>query len=238
VGAIADAMEAHDQAYFNAHVLHRDISAGNILLGEKGKGLLIDWDLCIRVDPDNCNRLISRRRPDRTGTWQFMSVELLQDSTKVNELADDRESCFYVLVWTALWFTKHTIKKGSLKSLLSPFDERYEYGDVVAGGRLKRDSLIQKEIEKSVEFNDRPHLDKLIADLTDVLAVRYEPPPSASYMKPATYEDLLSHRNTRMETLKKRDWLVKTFRRHLDAVLGQPQTLLKSSPPLMTDGSV
>ena len=67
VGAIADAMEgpssllcllpvlicatfiAHDQAYFKAKILHRDISVGNILIGADGRGFLIDWDLCIRI---------------------------------------------------------------------------------------------------------------------------------------------------------------------------------------------
>jgi hypothetical protein len=146
-----------------------------------------------------------------------MSVELLQDNTKVNELADDRESCIYVLTWTALRFTKHTIKKGSLKSLLSPFDEKYEDGDVVAGGRLKRDSLIQKEIEKSVEFDGRPQLDKLLFEITKMFAVRYEPLPSASDMETSVFESLMKHGNTRMETLNERDWLVKTLRRHLDA---------------------
>jgi serine/threonine protein kinase len=56
----------HDHAYFNANVLHRDISVGNILINEEGKGLLIDWDLCVRVDPNSGNRLTSRRPPDRT----------------------------------------------------------------------------------------------------------------------------------------------------------------------------
>ena len=28
-----------------ANILHRDISAGNIMITEKGRGLLVDWDL-------------------------------------------------------------------------------------------------------------------------------------------------------------------------------------------------
>jgi serine/threonine protein kinase len=28
-----------------ANVLHRDISAGNIMITEEGRGLLVDWDL-------------------------------------------------------------------------------------------------------------------------------------------------------------------------------------------------
>jgi RIO-like serine/threonine protein kinase len=41
---------AHKQAYEWAKILHRDISAGNIILTDDGKGLLIDWDLCNRVE--------------------------------------------------------------------------------------------------------------------------------------------------------------------------------------------
>ncbi|KIL55725.1 hypothetical protein M378DRAFT_17686 [Amanita muscaria Koide BX008] len=70
---MADAMQAHQHAYFNAHVLHRDISAGNILITYEGKGLLIDWDLCVKLmDPNNGNKFVPARRPDWTGTWQFI----------------------------------------------------------------------------------------------------------------------------------------------------------------------
>jgi len=60
VGAIADTMEgresyvdlsqyhtnsllpaAHQHAHFRAQILHRDISVGNILITDEGKGLLI-----------------------------------------------------------------------------------------------------------------------------------------------------------------------------------------------------
>ena len=33
--------------------LHRDISAGNVMLREDGQGILNDWDHCIQLDPDN-----------------------------------------------------------------------------------------------------------------------------------------------------------------------------------------
>ncbi|KAF8234088.1 hypothetical protein L208DRAFT_1394550, partial [Tricholoma matsutake] len=113
VSAIADAMQAHQVAYFNAHVLHRDISAGNILITDDNNGLLIDWDLCVNLSKlKNDNKVSIARRPDRTGTWQFMSAALLQDNDKCNELEDDRESCLHVLTWTALRFTKHTISGG------------------------------------------------------------------------------------------------------------------------------
>jgi len=41
---------AHTAAYFDAHILHRDISVGDILITDEGGGLLIDWDLSVVVD--------------------------------------------------------------------------------------------------------------------------------------------------------------------------------------------
>jgi RIO-like serine/threonine protein kinase len=40
---------AHKEAFEKARILHRDISVGNILITEDGRGILIDWDLCKRV---------------------------------------------------------------------------------------------------------------------------------------------------------------------------------------------
>ena len=41
---------AHDAAYYDAEILHRDISVGNIMISEGGGGFLIDWDMCVRVE--------------------------------------------------------------------------------------------------------------------------------------------------------------------------------------------
>lgn len=72
VSVIADAMEAHGAAYFDANILHRDINVGNIMIreeeGGKTSGCLIDWDLCVRVDAMGK----VRRQLERTGTWQLM----------------------------------------------------------------------------------------------------------------------------------------------------------------------
>jgi hypothetical protein len=47
-----DFLTAHTDAYNTTRILHRDVSAGNILITEKGTGILIDWDLSKKVKED------------------------------------------------------------------------------------------------------------------------------------------------------------------------------------------
>ena len=55
---------AHKEAY-EAGILHRDISVGNIMITPEGRGLLIDWDMCKFIDD-----LPHIRQSERTvGPW-------------------------------------------------------------------------------------------------------------------------------------------------------------------------
>jgi hypothetical protein len=59
---------AHDDAFFEAGILHRDISVGNVIILNSGTGLLIDWDLCKIMNPESENeehaieRTVSKHR--------------------------------------------------------------------------------------------------------------------------------------------------------------------------------
>ena len=158
-----------------------------------------------------------------------MSAALLQDNEKFNELEDDRESCLHVLTWTALRLTNHTTSKGRSSDFLRAFDEEYENEDGVKGGALEKGFLVTREISRAVKFDRRPHLDKLIRELTEAFAVRYEEPPSARDLQ--ALEDALeahipesvmtnlpafSYRK-RLDDLVAPSWLVDPFRRYLDA---------------------
>ena len=159
-----------------------------------------------------------------------MSAALLQENDKYNEIEDDRESSLHVLTWMALRFTNHTIYKGHSIDFLRAFDEEYENEDGVKGGNLKKGSLLGRDIPLRVKFDHRPQLDALIEELTEVFAVRYERPPSAEQInqlqrlrdKGLSDDDLgndsvvLNH-TRRVASLKSPDWLVDTFRRHLNA---------------------
>ena len=61
-GFLTDNNVAHDDAFFEADILHRDISVGNIVILNDGTGLLIDWDLCKSMNPESENeeRVIER----------------------------------------------------------------------------------------------------------------------------------------------------------------------------------
>ncbi|KAF8523328.1 hypothetical protein BU17DRAFT_63898 [Hysterangium stoloniferum] len=109
VTVVRDAIIAHGDAYDKTEILHRDISSGNILITATGGGLLIDWDLCKKLQHIHQGQEnIERTRgaiPDR---------------------ADDLESFFHVLVWIALRYTKHGFFKNALTDMLhAAFDHHY-----------------------------------------------------------------------------------------------------------------
>ena len=110
--------------------------------------------------------------------WQLVSAPLLHNLNKSNEVEDDRESWLHVLVWTALRFTKHTCSDGDSCTFLGAFDGEYKTADGVKGGEFKKAFLLGRDIPCVVKFERRPHLDKLIEELTEVFAVRYEMPPA------------------------------------------------------------
>ncbi|KAG2352802.1 hypothetical protein BDR07DRAFT_1210134, partial [Suillus spraguei] len=94
VTAVRDALIAHKDAYHNARVLHRDLSAGNVVI-YRGKGILIDWDLSKLID------VVGARQITRTGTWQFMSAHLIENRDAKHDVEDDLESSLYVVLWVA-----------------------------------------------------------------------------------------------------------------------------------------
>ncbi|KAF8547719.1 hypothetical protein OG21DRAFT_1374018, partial [Imleria badia] len=75
-------------------ILYFDISVANILLTDKGNGILIDWELAKRTDKVVSSNLI--------GTWRFKSANLLQHAKEMPTLAGDLESFLHVLGWTTL----------------------------------------------------------------------------------------------------------------------------------------
>ncbi|KAL1729117.1 hypothetical protein EV714DRAFT_274062 [Schizophyllum commune] len=106
----------HRMAVEKCYKLHRDFSFRNIMWDEKNKcGVLIDWDLCaptpspadMAQDPtlNPLAQLPSQSgRPDRTGTWLFMSSSLLMTPGKLHTVQDDLESLFWVALYVILLY--------------------------------------------------------------------------------------------------------------------------------------
>ncbi|KAI0270559.1 hypothetical protein BC834DRAFT_841404 [Gloeopeniophorella convolvens] len=97
---VRDAIVGHDVAFRRAKILHRDISANNILLSVPGgRGLLIDWDLSISVEHEP----LGPQQHHRTGTWQFLSINrLMRPQASPHTLVDDLGSFFWVLLYNVV----------------------------------------------------------------------------------------------------------------------------------------
>ncbi|KAI3618242.1 other 1 protein kinase [Moniliophthora roreri] len=175
VNSMKDAVAANQEAYAKARILHRDISAGNILISEDGKeGYLIDWDFSKEVADD----IEIPRQPERTGTWQFMSATLLLGESSHHTRADDLESFFYVLCWVTLKLGPHRLPKAATAKLIQRwFDYAIAVDGVITGGENKWTGLKSREMRDDAKFLPGP-LKDLIVDFEDLVAVRCEMPPS------------------------------------------------------------
>ncbi|PIL32466.1 hypothetical protein GSI_05168 [Ganoderma sinense ZZ0214-1] len=106
VSVVLDCLRAHYQAaiYPKTRLLHCDISGGNILICPK-----------IRRDKNGENPMVELSKPvdtqdtasratqaDRMGTYEFMSVNLLNHIAQPVKISDELESFFHVLVYYAV----------------------------------------------------------------------------------------------------------------------------------------
>ncbi|KAI0359590.1 hypothetical protein OH77DRAFT_1395667, partial [Trametes cingulata] len=144
VGLIAWCIQAHHQAYTRKGYIHRDISAGNVLIYPKpmktpeGKteeirtGLLTDWELAKSIyDADD-----GPRQPDRTGTWQFMSASSLMNTSKRIIVQDDMESFFHLLLYFAIRYLPHNC--GDVGRFMDSYFDGHELEDGVYYGGEKK----------------------------------------------------------------------------------------------------
>ncbi|GLB40041.1 putative other 1 protein kinase [Lyophyllum shimeji] len=99
--AVSQAFTAHRHAYECCKTVHRDISANNILINDRGEGVLNDWDLAKQESELTADE-------GRTGTWQFMSCLLLGKHHSIHTIQDDMESFVHVVLYHALRYFRHT----------------------------------------------------------------------------------------------------------------------------------
>ncbi|KAH7906620.1 hypothetical protein BJ138DRAFT_1093898 [Hygrophoropsis aurantiaca] len=161
VRVIHDAFIAHSDAFVLCRILHRDVSAGNILIGRDGGGLLNDWDMSKDIDSRDA------RQHDRTGTWLYMSARLLKNPMKPHEIQDDMESFVHVLIYIALVYTPlHIIGEETVGDLIGDiFHEatKHQNGRYV-GGKAKSDGFTYRVVPLQVVFHCQP-VQRLVEEL-------------------------------------------------------------------------
>ncbi|TGZ81933.1 hypothetical protein EX30DRAFT_371135 [Ascodesmis nigricans] len=97
-----DAIRGHRSLLTNAGILHRDISINNIMMTDPSHPrpdgfhvFLIDLDLAVQA-----GRKKASAAPDRTGTYEFLSLDLLK-AKPGHYFHDDLQSFYFVLIWLA-----------------------------------------------------------------------------------------------------------------------------------------
>ncbi|KAH9936628.1 uncharacterized protein B0H18DRAFT_1165261, partial [Fomitopsis serialis] len=102
-------LTAHQEAWGKAHILHRDISSGNLLLccvvTKDGDitwiGILVDWGLCKYANELGKPSVLK----PRSGTWRFISAVLLvYPGHFAHAVWHDLESFIHVLHWMCARF--------------------------------------------------------------------------------------------------------------------------------------
>ncbi|KAH9889424.1 hypothetical protein C8Q73DRAFT_793621 [Cubamyces lactineus] len=155
VGLVILCIRAHGEAYNRKRLIHRDISAGNVLIHpvvverdgvirEEMKPLLADWELAKRIDaPEE-----GPRQPDRTGTWQFMSASALNTPSKRILVQDDMESFFHLLLYHAIRFIPHNCRNVG-QFMDAYFDGHTEEDGVCYVGKEKFETMWNGELTTS-----------------------------------------------------------------------------------------
>ncbi|KAJ7717062.1 hypothetical protein DFH07DRAFT_346875 [Mycena maculata] len=149
VKGLQTAVEHHLIAY-EAGVIHRDISEGNILFDEVTlEAFLVDWDYA-EFTPDglmNFERWFPKRAAEakeknytnndkslkeRTGTFSFLAIQILGNTEVPHNASHDLESVYWLLVWIIL---RHTTFPGRTPTACH---ELFDH-DTTAAFALKKD---------------------------------------------------------------------------------------------------
>ncbi|KAL7277961.1 hypothetical protein ACG7TL_007912 [Trametes sanguinea] len=166
VRSLFHCITTHSVAYTKLRLLHRDISADNVIIrpalssnmNENGKrtvtwtGILTDWELAkIVPQPDaSGKRKEIPRQPERTGTWQFMSAAyIMKHPYQPVSVADELESFFHVLLFYAVRLLPHNI--ADVRLFVTEYFDSFTVADGARRGcsHFKQNSMTQGAIKLS-----------------------------------------------------------------------------------------
>ncbi|KAH8100064.1 hypothetical protein BXZ70DRAFT_1065138 [Cristinia sonorae] len=171
---VFDAFSAHDAAWRKGKVLHRDVSDGNIVIyvdyehpHKRPRGLLIDWDLC------KFEEELSRdsTQKSRSGTWRFLSAALLRFPLKPNEVADDIESFYHLLMLYALRFHHHDVPIQELKGIL---EFTYDFSEYHVGYWIGSTSKYRQMATADLPCQPAGQFGSLLVSLAALIKKHYQ----------------------------------------------------------------
>ncbi|KAH9889373.1 hypothetical protein C8Q73DRAFT_654021 [Cubamyces lactineus] len=153
--ATYDVFVAMQDAFAKDKRLHRDLSAGNIILVKEPdhsmrRGYLIDWDASIRVDKKG-----EALQAGRAGTWAFLSTRMLsrEHAELRHTFKDDMESLIYVILYCALLYLPHRFVALSLTTFYTRFFEEFNNVGVDGyGGVAKLANTVDRVWTRRVRF--------------------------------------------------------------------------------------
>ncbi|GJJ11144.1 hypothetical protein Clacol_005375 [Clathrus columnatus] len=216
VSVIRQALIAHKQALDNAKILHRDISANNILIYE-GKALLIDWDLSKDMeDPEQA------RDAERTGTWQFMAARWQSSKTVgPHTITDDIESFVYVLTWIAFKYARHNMSRSILAGFLqNVFDYAIADEDGSPNNARHKEQYLKDPVELEDAQFESENLVTLLRSITWKISTLYRYPPSKklTFLGKPNKDDSEESRNKKtakyeetIQELRSSNWIIDLF---------------------------
>ncbi|KAL2164299.1 hypothetical protein VTH06DRAFT_3515 [Thermothelomyces fergusii] len=149
--ALADCIEGHRSLRQQAGLLHRDISIGNLMVGQDNRGFLIDLDLAIKEE-----RIQASGAKGKTGTRAFMAVGALLGEP--HSFMHDLESFFWVLFWICI----HCNGPGQGTRVVDRFD-KWNYADTEELAMLKLGTVSEEGIfRKTTEMNFTEYYQPLV----------------------------------------------------------------------------
>jgi hypothetical protein len=150
LAALADCIEGHESLRRKAGLLHRDISIGNLMVGQDNRGFLIDLDLAIKEQ-----RVGVSGAKGKTGTRAFMAIGALLGEQ--HSFMHDLESFFWVLFWICI----HCDGPGE-GTVVAQFD-KWNYADTEELAKLKLGTVAKEAIfMKTITDNFTPYYAPLI----------------------------------------------------------------------------
>lgn len=118
------------------------------MMSVDGRGILNDWDHARKIS-DIAN---GPRQFSRSGTWHFMSVFLLEKPHKVQDLQDDIESFFYVILYHVIRYMNHNKLSEVTNIMEKVFDDYTEHADGQLTGGSGKSGMITRRLHVEKDF--------------------------------------------------------------------------------------